>query len=83
VLNLIGPRLMSEVIGIHPLFVFLAILLGARIAGFWGVLLAMPIAGIANTFMRYGLEVARGRRARTEAHLIEEAAPREISAARR
>jgi len=85
-LNLIGPRLMSEVIGIHPLFVFLALLLGARLAGFWGVLLAMPVAGIANTFARYVYEVARGRRMRTEAHLIAEvetAAPREATAVTR
>jgi predicted PurR-regulated permease PerM len=85
-LNLIGPRLMSEVIGIHPLFVFLAILLGARLAGFWGVLLAMPVAGIGNTFARYIYEVARGRRMRTEAHLIAEVEPpepREITVATR
>ena len=86
-LNILGPRLMSEVIGIHPLFVFLAILLGARLAGFWGVLLAMPVAGMVNTFARYIYEVARGRRMRTEAHLIpEEGAtpePREIEVATR
>ncbi len=84
-LNLIGPRLMSEVIGIHPLFVFLAILVGARLAGFWGVLLAMPVAGIGNTFARYFYDVARGRRMRTEAHLVHEEeppAPREITVAR-
>jgi len=69
-LNVIGPRLMANVIGIHPLFVFLAILLGARIAGFWGVLLAMPVAGIANTFLRYGYEIARGRRTRAQALLL-------------
>jgi predicted PurR-regulated permease PerM len=61
-LNVIGPRIMSRSIGIHPIFVFLAILLGARLAGFWGVVLAMPIAGIINTFARYAYEVARGRR---------------------
>jgi predicted PurR-regulated permease PerM len=85
VFNLIGPRLMSEVIGIHPLFVFLAILLGARVAGFWGVLLAMPVAGIGNTFARYVYDVARGRRVRTEAHLVHEEeppVPREITVAR-
>jgi predicted PurR-regulated permease PerM len=84
VLNFVGPRLMANVIGIHPLFVFLAILLGARIAGFWGVLLAMPVAGIANSFARYAYQVARGRRARTEAHLIGEVppAPSEIRIAR-
>ena len=73
VLNVIGPRIMSNAIGIHPIFVFLALLLGSRIAGFWGVLLAMPVAGIINTFVRYAFEVAQGRRGRTEASsLIEE-----------
>src|SRR5438128_356246 len=73
VLNVIGPRIMSNAIGIHPIFVFLALLLGSRIAGFWGVLLAMPVAGIINTFVRSVFEVAQGRRGRTEAStLIEE-----------
>ena len=74
VLNVLGPRIMSSAIGIHPIFVFLALLLGSRIAGFWGVFLAVPVAGIINTFVRYGVQVAQGRRARTEAAtLIEEA----------
>jgi predicted PurR-regulated permease PerM len=73
VLNVIGPRIMSNAIGIHPIFVFLALLIGSRIAGFWGVFLAMPVAGVINTFVRYGFQVAQGRRARTEAStLIEE-----------
>ncbi|TMC77114.1 MAG: AI-2E family transporter, partial [Chloroflexi bacterium] len=73
VLNVIGPRVMSNAIGIHPIFVFLALLLGSRIAGVWGVLLAMPVAGIINTFVRYAFQLAQGRRARTEAStLIEE-----------
>jgi predicted PurR-regulated permease PerM len=73
VLNVIGPRIMSTAIGIHPIFVFLALLLGSRIAGFWGVFLAMPVAGVINTFARYLFEVTQGRRARTEAAtLIEE-----------
>ena len=73
VLNVIGPRIMSTAIGIHPIFVFFALLLGSRIAGFWGVFLAMPVAGIINTFVRYALELAQGRRVRTQAaSLIEE-----------
>jgi len=67
ILSVIGPRLMANVIGIHPLFVFLALLIGARLAGFWGVLLAMPLAGIANTFARYIYQVTQGRRTRAEA----------------
>lgn len=66
-LNLLGPRILGSAVGIHPIFVFLALLLGSRIAGFWGVLLAMPLAGIIATFARYAYEVSVGRRVRTEA----------------
>ena len=61
VLNVIGPRIMSASIGIHPLFVFFALLLGARVAGFWGVVLAMPVAGILNTFVHYAWDLTIGR----------------------
>jgi predicted PurR-regulated permease PerM len=81
-LNVVGPRILSNAIGIHPLFVFLALLLGSRIAGFWGVLFAMPIAGIINVFVRYAYELAKGRRARTEAAtLIEDRAAAAAEAA--
>jgi predicted PurR-regulated permease PerM len=65
--NDVGPRLMAQTVGIHPLLVFAALLVGARIAGLWGVFLALPVAGVLNVFARYALEVAQGRRARTEA----------------
>ncbi len=52
-LNVVSPRIMSRNIGIHPIFVFLALLLGAKLAGFWGVVLAMPLAGVLNTFAQY------------------------------
>ena len=72
-LNVVGPRIMSRSIGIHPIFVFLALLLGAKLAGFWGVFLAVPVAGIINTFLRYTYELAAGRRTRVQAStLIEE-----------
>ena len=66
-LNVVGPRIMSKSIGIHPLFVFLALLLGQRIAGVRGVLLGVPVAGVLNTFLRYTIEVTSGRRQRTQA----------------
>ncbi|HZP94732.1 MAG TPA: AI-2E family transporter [Candidatus Limnocylindria bacterium] len=70
VLNVVGPRIMSRSIGIHPLFVFFALLLGARVAGFWGVVLAMPIAGILNVFAHYLWDVTIGRPGESE-HLVE------------
>lgn len=70
-LNVVAPRLFAETVGIHPLFVFLALLLGARIAGFWGVFLAIPVAGMLNVLGLYVLQLARGERARTDAaHLV-------------
>ena len=65
--NVVSPRILSRSVGVHPLFIFAALLLGSGLAGFWGVFLALPIAGIANTFLRYGYELAKGRRARSDA----------------
>jgi predicted PurR-regulated permease PerM len=43
--NILAPKLMGEFIGLNPLLIFLAILLGAKIAGVLGVLIAVPVAG--------------------------------------
>ncbi len=44
-MNFLGPRIMSNAIGIHPLYVMAAILVGGQVAGFWGALFGIPIAG--------------------------------------
>lgn len=41
---LIYPLIIKKVIGISPLVVILSILIGAELAGFWGVILAIPTA---------------------------------------
>jgi predicted PurR-regulated permease PerM len=41
---LIYPLIVKKVIGISPLVVILAILIGGTLAGFWGVILAIPCA---------------------------------------
>ncbi|MBV9386472.1 MAG: AI-2E family transporter [Chroococcidiopsidaceae cyanobacterium CP_BM_ER_R8_30] len=43
--NLVAPRLMSNFIGLNPIWIFIALLMGAEIAGFLGVVVAVPIAG--------------------------------------
>jgi predicted PurR-regulated permease PerM len=78
-LNVVSPRIMSKSIGIHPLFVFLALLVGSKIAGFWGILLGVPVAGVVNTFIRYSIEVGSGRRERKQAAALMEDAPTEPS----
>ena len=47
-MNFLGPRIMSSAIGIHPLYVMAAILVGGQVAGFWGALFGIPIAGALN-----------------------------------
>jgi predicted PurR-regulated permease PerM len=51
-MNVLGPRIMSSAIGIHPLFVMAALLIGGQIAGFWGALFGIPVAGALNLIGR-------------------------------
>jgi predicted PurR-regulated permease PerM len=49
--NLLAPKLMGEFIGLNPIWIFVAILMGFEIAGLLGTLVAVPIAGtIKGTF---------------------------------
>jgi predicted PurR-regulated permease PerM len=43
--NILAPRLMGEFIGLNPILIFIALLLGGQIAGVFGVIVAVPIAG--------------------------------------
>ncbi len=45
VLNVLAPRVMSQSLGMHPLLVLLALVVGAKIAGVWGAIFAVPVAG--------------------------------------
>ncbi len=48
IVNVIAPKIMSESVGVHPLVVFAAMLLGSKIGGVWGALFGIPIAGVIN-----------------------------------
>jgi predicted PurR-regulated permease PerM len=43
--NILAPRLMGNFTGLNPIWIFVALLMGAEIAGFLGALVAVPIAG--------------------------------------
>lgn len=60
--NIIAPRLRGDFTGLNPIWIIIALLIGGRVAGFIGVVLAMPIAAtIKSTIeaMRYsdGLKI--------------------------
>lgn len=52
--NVIGPRLLSHSINIHPLLVVISLIFGSAIGGLLGMLLAVPVgAFIKVVFMKY------------------------------
>lgn len=42
--NVVTPRIVGGGVGLHPVAAILALALGARLAGFWGLLLCVPVA---------------------------------------
>jgi predicted PurR-regulated permease PerM len=52
--NMIGPKLLSNAIKIHPLIVIVSIIFGSALGGFLGMLLAVPVgAYIKLIFVRF------------------------------
>ena len=42
--NFISPRIMQKAVNLNPVIVFFALMVGARIAGLWGIFMSIPIA---------------------------------------
>ena len=49
--HLIYPLVVTKVVGVPPLLVILALLVGAQLAGFLGIILAVPIAAVIQEFV--------------------------------
>ena len=49
--NLIAPRVIGSVTGLNPVWVFLAILTGARVGGLLGVVIAVPTAVVIKSVL--------------------------------
>ncbi len=47
------PLLVGDKIGLHPVAVIFAIMAGGQLAGFTGILLALPIAAVLMVLLRY------------------------------
>ncbi len=57
--NLLMPRVMKDSLNINPVFMFFALLLGARLAGIVGVFLAVPLAGVLVSVLE--IEALKGQ----------------------
>ncbi len=50
------PRIVGDKIGLHPVAVIFAVMAGGQLFGFLGMLLALPVAAVANVLLRYAQE---------------------------
>lgn len=66
-MNVIMPKVMSESVGLHPLLVFLALLVGARVGGIWGAFFGIPIAGVLYAMLIFVTKRLRAQRIRQAA----------------
>lgn len=89
VINVVAPKVMSQQIGLHPVLILAAFLIGARIAGPWGAVFGVPVAAVIVAMLSfYRLTVAerqervlevRGPAEASETPAEEEASPVRVS----
>ena len=51
----ITPRIVGDQIGLHPIMIMLAVLIGAEVFGLLGVFLAVPAAAALNVLLARGI----------------------------
>lgn len=54
--NLIAPRIMGNLTGLSPVIIFISLLLGARVGGLLGVILAIPLTGVVKSLVEIVLD---------------------------
>ncbi len=52
VLQVLAPRIMSQGVGLHPIWLFAALLVGAKLVGVWGAFFAPPFAALLAVLLR-------------------------------
>lgn len=54
--NLVAPRIMGNLTGLSPVVIFVSLLLGARLGGVLGVILAIPLTGVGKSLAEIVLD---------------------------
>ena len=49
---ILSPIVLKETTNLHPVVILLAVIVGAELLGFWGILGAIPVAGVIHFFLR-------------------------------
>ncbi|MBV8883103.1 MAG: AI-2E family transporter [Chroococcidiopsidaceae cyanobacterium CP_BM_RX_35] len=47
--NLVAPRIMGNLTGLSPVIIFVSLILGAKLGGILGVILAIPLTGVGKS----------------------------------
>lgn len=70
--NLIGPRLLSSNIEVHPLLVVISLIFGSAIGGLLGMLLAVPVGALIKVLFNRAIDQRLARREALQAAEVAE-----------
>ncbi len=54
--NILSPKIVGESVGMHPLWVFFALMAGGSLFGILGMLIAVPVAASAGVLISFAIE---------------------------
>lgn len=54
--NFVTPKLVGDKVGLHPVWIIFAMLVGGTLFGFVGILLAVPLAAVLGVLVRFATE---------------------------
>lgn len=54
--NILTPKLVGDKVGLHAVWVLFALMAGASLMGFVGVMIAVPVAAVIGVMVRFSLE---------------------------
>lgn len=57
--NILGPKLLGESTGIHPLVILISIIVGGGMFGVWGMILSVPFVSLMMILTRFIIEKSK------------------------
>jgi predicted PurR-regulated permease PerM len=53
VTSVLSPKIIGEIIGVHPVLVILALIAGGELGGMVGMIVAVPLTSVVLIFLKY------------------------------
>ncbi len=53
--NVVSPKIMGSAVGLHPVWILLALLAGGALFGLTGMFLAVPVAAVAGVLIAFAI----------------------------